>query len=238
MGPKLNLKKCSDSTKIKEIFNSKDNNFNNLMSKTKYGRFQTTSDKAVTAIPRLNSPNIIRSQKNKEDNKVIISSNEDNLINSKYSNNANKTIFKDLTRNHILNNIEEQSQLTSFEKQKIISNKNKYFNNNEIKQKIRSGSKPKQSKVKVNEDLDDIFLSKDYIKNTRYVKDEEIIDKPLLLDMNVFNVEKKKGNLENRLMELEYFTKKRLDELVKVIKIFIPIHLNPYIKNYSVNKKN
>ena len=56
--------------------------------------------------------------------------------------------------------------------------------------------------------------------------------------MNVFNVEKKKGNLENRLMELEYFTKKKLDELVKEIKIFIPIHFNSYIKNYSVNKKN
>ena len=222
---------------MKEINNSNDNNFNNMMSKTKYGRFQTTSDKAVIAIPRINSPNVITSQKNKEDNKLIISPNGDNLINSKYSNNAPKTIFRELTRNHVLNNFEERGQLTCFEKQKITSNKNKYFNNNEIRQKIKSGSKSKQRKLKVSDDLDDIYLSKDYIKNTRYVKDEEIIDKPLLLDMNVFNVEKKKGNLENRLMELEYFTKKKLDELVKEIKIFIPIHFNSYIKNYSVNKK-
>ena len=235
MSTKLNLKKCLDSTKI---MNSNDNNFNNLMSKTKYSKFKSTSDKAVTTIPRINSPNVIRSLKNKEDNKVTISSNGDNLINTKYSINAPKTIFKDLKRNHILNNMEERGQLTSFEKQKITSNKNKYFNNNEIRQKLKSSSKPKQSKLKVNEDLDDIFLSKDYIKSTRYVKDEEIIDRPLLLDMNVFNVEKKKGNLENRLMELEYFTKKKLDELVKEIKIFIPIHFNSYIKNYSVNKKN
>jgi len=237
MGPKLNLKKCQESTKIKEI-NSNDNNFNSLMSKTKYGRFHATSDKAVTTIPRINSPNVIRSQKSKEDKKIIVSSNGENLINSKYSNNTSKTIFRDLTRNHILNNIEERGQLTTFEKQKITSNKSKYFNNNEIRQKIKSGSKLKQSKLKENEDLDDIFLSKDYIKSTRYVKDEEIIDKPLLLDMNVFNIEKKKGNLENRLTELEYFTKKKLDELVKEIKIFIPIHFNSYIKNYSVNKKN
>jgi len=238
-GSKLNLKKCQDSTKIKEIINNNDNNFNTLMSKTKYGRFHATSDKGVTTIiPRINSPNIIKSQKNREENKLIISSNGDNLINSKYSNNAPKTIFKELTRNHILNNIEERGQLTSFEKQKIASNKNNYFNNTEIRQKIKSGSKSTQSKLKGNEDIDDIYLSKDYIKSTRYVKDEEIIDKPLLLDMNVFNIEKKKGNLENRLMELEYFTKKKLDELVKEIKIFIPIHFNSYIKNYSVNKKN
>ena len=238
MGSKLNLKKCSESTKIKDTIMNNDNNVNNMMSKTKYGRFQSTSDKAVTTIPRINSPNVIRSQKSREDDKLIISSNGGTLINSKYPNNAPKALLKEITRNHILNNIEERAQLTSFEKQKIILNKNKYFINNEIRQKIKSGSKSKQSKLKVSEDIDDIYLSKDYIKSTRYVKDEDIIDKPLLLDMNVFNIEKKKGNLENRLSELEYFTKKKLDELVKEIKIFIPIHFNSYIKNYSVNKNN
>ena len=82
----------------------------------------------------------------------------------------------------------------------------------------------------------EIYISKDIIKNTRYIKDEDIIDKPLLYDMNIFKIEKKNGNLENRIIELEYFTKKKLDELVKEIKIFIPIHFNSYIRNYSIDK--
>ena len=38
----------------------------------------------------------------------------------------------------------------------------------------------------------------------------------------------KKG--ENKLLELEYFTKKKFDELVREIKNFIPIHFNSYVR--------
>ena len=39
-----------------------------------------------------------------------------------------------------------------------------------------------------------------------------------------------KGTLENKLIELEYFTKKKFDELVREIKNFIPIHFNSYVR--------
>ena len=84
-------------------------------------------------------------------------------------------------------------------------------------------------KINIIKDDKDIYLSRDSIRNARYVKDEDIIDQPLLLDMNVFKIDQKKGSLENRLIELEYFTKKKLDELVREIKIYIPIHFNSYI---------
>ena len=91
-------------------------------------------------------------------------------------------------------------------------------------------------RVNALKDDKDIYLSKDTIKNTRYVKDEDIIDEPLILDMNTFKMDQKKGSLENRIIELEYFTKKKLDELVREIKIYIPIHFNSHIRNYSVDK--
>ena len=112
-----------------------------------------------------------------------------------------------------------------------------------IKQKIKSAQKMNKKKLVINntnifKDDKEIYISKDNITSTRYIKDEDIIDKPLLLDMNVFKVDKNKGSLENRISELEFFTKKKLDELVKEIKIFIPIHFNSHIRNYSVDKKN
>ena len=52
---------------------------------------------------------------------------------------------------------------------------------------------------------------------------------------------KKKPNIEKRLIELEFFTKKKFDELVNEIKNFIPIHFNSYVKDYNIvdssNKK-
>lgn len=77
---------------------------------------------------------------------------------------------------------------------------------------------------------DDIFLNSDLIKQINYCKDEDIIDKPLLINQIDFKVDNTKGSLENKLLELEYFTKRKLDELVREIKNFIPIHFNAYIK--------
>ena len=77
---------------------------------------------------------------------------------------------------------------------------------------------------------DDIYINKDLIKNINYCKDEDIIDKPLLINQTNFKVDNTKGSLENKVLELEYFTKRKLDELVREIKNFIPIHFNAYIK--------
>ena len=87
-------------------------------------------------------------------------------------------------------------------------------------------------KVKRNYNLftEDIFVDKNMINKLNYCKDEDIIDKPLLINQTDFKVDNIKGSLENKLLELEYFTKRKLDELVREIKNFIPIHFNAYIK--------
>ena len=77
---------------------------------------------------------------------------------------------------------------------------------------------------------EDIYLTKDEMKKMNYFKDKDIIDRPLLVNQPNFRVENIKGSIENKLIELEYFTKKKFDELVKEIKIFIPIHFNAYVK--------
>ena len=122
-------------------------------------------------------------------------------------------------------------------KKKIIPIKK----NERVEHKLKSAQKQNKRKLKLNKtnifkDDKEIYLSKDILTSTRYIKDEDIIDKPLLFDMNIFKADKNKGNLENRINELEYFLKKKLDELVKEIKIFIPIHFNSHIRNYTVDK--
>ena len=77
---------------------------------------------------------------------------------------------------------------------------------------------------------EDIFINRNAIKTLNYCRDEDIIDKPLIINQTDFKVDNLKGSLENKLLELEYFTKRKFDELVKEIKNFIPIHFNAYIK--------
>ena len=69
----------------------------------------------------------------------------------------------------------------------------------------------------------------------RKIEDEQIIDIPLIpYNKNSLEINKNKTNIEKRLIELEYFTKKKFDELVNEIKNFIPIHFNSYIKDYVI----
>lgn len=46
-----------------------------------------------------------------------------------------------------------------------------------------------------------------------------------------------KSPLENKVIELEFFTKKKFDELVNEIKQYIPIRFNSHVKTYSVITK-
>ena len=48
------------------------------------------------------------------------------------------------------------------------------------------------------------------------------------------SAEKKKSVVEKKIIELEFFTKKKFDELVNEIKNFIPIHFNSYIRDYKI----
>ena len=69
----------------------------------------------------------------------------------------------------------------------------------------------------------------------RKIEDEQIIDIPLIpYNRNSLEINKNASNIEKRLIELEYFTKKKFDELVNEIKNFIPIHFNSYIRDYVV----
>lgn len=79
----------------------------------------------------------------------------------------------------------------------------------------------------------DIYLDKEIINNLKCVKDQDLIDKPLILyTKNYFRIDPTKSKIENKLIELEYFTKKKFDELVEEIKNFIPIHFNSHLRNY------
>jgi hypothetical protein len=71
--------------------------------------------------------------------------------------------------------------------------------------------------------------------NIELVSDDDIIDIPLIQNNNL-EIEKNKSRLEKKIIELEYFTKKKFDELVREIKNFIPIHFNSYIKNYIISE--
>ena len=242
-------KKNADLQGIKEKINKTENilySYNNSKKIQKEG-IQMPPNKIKNNPPRKTSPIIIKSRLIQDSNKNInISNNNDNNIASPTSSNyVSKTAFstkKDLlekTRNKNILNIEGNEE-NNTEKNKRITLNDKE-KNKMIKQKIKSAQKMNKKKLVINntnisKDDKEIYVSKDILTSTRYIKDEDIIDKPLLFDMNVFKVDKSKGSLENRVAELEFFTKKKLDELVKEIKIFIPIHFNSHIRNYSVDK--
>ena len=54
---------------------------------------------------------------------------------------------------------------------------------------------------------EDIFVNKIMINKRNYFRDEDIIEKPLLINQTHFKFGNLKGGAENKLMELEYFTK-------------------------------
>ena len=96
--------------------------------------------------------------------------------------------------------------------------------------------KPKNNRIDY-----DTNRKKEYNKELYYdknietnIKDKDIIDKPLLSNHYIFEVLKGRSGLEKKILELEYFTKKKFDELVKEIKYFIPIHFNSHIKDYTI----
>ena len=153
---------------------------------------------------------------------------------SKYSKNINNNIKNGNTpfisenvnnnesiSNNQQKNITKSNSLSATNKRRPLSIMNSCQTRNSSKFRIKNN---------YNFYLDDIFFDKNEIKNFNYCKDEKIIDKPLLVNQTEFKVDEIKGNLENKLVQLEHFTKKKLDQLVKEIKNFIPIHFNAYLK--------
>ena len=169
--------------------------------------------------------------KNKNVNIKIIYSpkNENNITSQKLKN--TQTSFNNTTNNFFSNT----KTLSSQAKKCINFNKLTLENSTDLK----NIPKKTQTKSKININMNNYYDGFDAeidFKN-RYVRDEDIIDIPLLVDPNTFKVDESKGSLENKIMELEFFTKKKLDELVREIKNFIPIHFNSHIKNYTVQKE-
>ena len=169
--------------------------------------------------------------------KSAFSSDSDLLKNSKIR--KNKDIKTNITKeilaydgnfnnkiSHTTNNNRTQNNI-NYSKNTIINltNRKKPFS-------IENSSHNRPlSKYRIKKGYDeDLFVNKDMINQLNYCKDEDIIDIPLLTNQTEFKVDNTKGNLENKILELEHFTKKKFDELVKEIKNFIPIHFNAYIK--------
>jgi hypothetical protein len=114
----------------------------------------------------------------------------------------------------------------------------KYFNNNKteidtsnikIKNNTNIGVLQYNSKNPLKKELFD--------KKIKIIKDKNIIDIPLLCNQENFEVRKSAGDIEKKLLHLEFFIKKKFDELVKEIKIYIPIHFNSHVKDYNIIEK-
>ena len=80
----------------------------------------------------------------------------------------------------------------------------------------------------------ELYYDKSIEKELNYIKDKDIIDEPLISNQENFKLIEEKGGIDKKLLELEFFTKKKFDELVKEIKNFIPIHFNSHLKDYTI----
>ena len=168
------------------------------------------------------------------------SSKKDDLLNKKLS-----LVSPKLNTENINNNLRYNNELTTEEKdEKNHLNRNKNQKLLKLSGSADSGLKNKFNKnylsynnIFEKENDKEIYLDKDTICKLKCVKDDKIIDKPLLLNnKDYFSFDLKKSNVENKIIELEYFTKRKFDELVREIKYFIPIHFNSHIKNYETKK--
>ena len=164
--------------------------------------------------------NIMKYSKNANNKQLLLKKDKIISLDSNFSNKLMKSSNKNPSKDDN-NNKDKKDFLSPTEKKRPLSIMNscqtRPINKYKIKKKL---------------DLfdDEIYVNKDAIKTLNYCKDENIIDKPLIINQTDFRVDNVKGSLENKILELEYYTKKKLDELVREIKNFIPIHFNAYLK--------
>ena len=145
-------------------------------------------------------------------NKSSLNNNNNNNQIQK-SQNLNNSVFLKIKSKNIKNNEITNRSLPTYHSQNISSfrnrNKNKIINSHKI-------------------------IPTDPT-NFESIPDSEIIDIPLIpSNKNYLEIDKNKSIIENRIIELEFFTKKKFDELVSEIKNFIPIHFNSYIRDYKI----
>ena len=161
--------------------------------------------------------------KNKKLNSFGDSTSQENNLNIK-----NQKIKSD-----IINSTKKrpQSKAENFNRKKVINNISNFNSINNRQRHLNTDYSLKYNK--------EIFFNKNIEKEIKYIKDNDIIDKPLLSNQDNFELIKERGGMEKKILELEYFTKKKFDELVKEIKNFIPIHFNSHLKDYTfLDNKN
>ena len=221
---------------------------------------QNSISKSINAPNINNNQNFISNYSinddNKTQNKIIINNNINNSNSFKPENKIIKKIEN--SSNHEIKNIKNLTS-DNFEKKNDISEikdsieskfKNKFNKKDYIKNKQKNYSQviPNFKKtynsttqsfrnnittpIRIHKSIPTDPNLNYYI---RKIEDEQIIDIPLIpYNKNSLEINKNKTNIEKRLIELEYFTKKKFDELVNEIKNFIPIHFNSYIKDYVI----
>ena len=175
-----------------------------------------------------NIKNNINNKIIEEKNLIKDRKNLSTLVINEYQNintNTNQKILK--TNQNRIKNILKKNENKS-EQIKDIRNKSPIFrpsstNPNSLRTKMKNPFNFKSNNIT------------EWNDKTIAIPDKNIIDMPLIpFNKSFLEIEKNKSYLEKRLIELEYFTKKKFDELVNEIKIFIPIHFNSYIKDYSL----
>ena len=205
-----------------------------------------------------NLKNYVSNKENSKDNNNVI--NTDRI--SSNSNKKKFVIINEEASNprsidtniKVMQNLQECSSSNGLlykknKKDKVILNKmkkplSKYSNNNleDInKNKVYTSITPRDKNNRLNYAVNrykevnkEIYYDKKIENKINYIKDKDIIDRPLLFNQTNFEVIKERGDVENKILELEFFTKKKFDELVKEIKNFIPIHFNSHARDYSV----
>ena len=191
-------------------YKNKINNYNNSRAHYEY-KLKSSVSRNKNLSPENDKSKLVKIENNKENirREINLSANVKNKhhnIITKYSTQFNEN------KNHIVN-LKTVNQPVHIMKESQTKYNNKF--------------RIQRSYNLLNED---IFVNKKKIKKINYYKDKDIIDKPLLANQLNFRVDNIKGTLENKLLELEYFTKKKFDELVREIKNFIPIHFNSYVR--------
>jgi len=234
---KIKLKKNIDIKYLKENINDNYLTLNNI--KKRNDIIDRTPKINKTIKGNLRTMSIQNNSNSKLNEKNILSPTR--YFNSTlYKNNIMIKTTRNTNINTIMNSITEKGKyFSSFDLQKNNINKNRNIDNIKkgLSEKKNDGLKLNLNYINKDKDDKDIYIDKEVFKNVRFIKDEEIIDRPLLFDRNTFKIDKNKGLLENKILELEFFTKKKFDELVNEIKHFIPIHFNSHLKNYSIIKK-
>ena len=191
-------------------YKNKINNYNNSRAHYEY-KLKSSVSRNKNLSPENDKSKLVKIENNKENirREINLSANVKNKhhnIITKYSTQFNEN------KNHIVN-LKTVNQPVHIMKESQTKYNNKF--------------RIQRSYNLLNED---IFVNKEDMKKINYYKDKDIIDKPLLANQLNFRVDNIKGTLENKLLELEYFTKKKFDELVREIKNFIPIHFNSYVR--------